>query len=277
MSQGPLLADEAARHVARQYDAFQTGLERIGKERKYLNYGYAAPGCRRYEDRQAELCRRVFELAGVAPGHRVVDVGFGSGEQDLLFAREARFARLDAFNISAEQVRYANDQARRAGLGELLHFHRGPAEDMAVLGDASVDRVLAVECAFYFDRPRFYREAHRVLAPGGRLALADIAFDGRLGERLARRPGLERVGTFAANRRAWEGCFETLEVRDIRRAVRPGAQQTVGRCLGSLRYRPPRSELVHWLSMAAYTQLVVLGLWTGVLRYDLILLEKPAR
>jgi len=270
------LPDAADTGVASQYDAFQRGLERIGKRQQYLNYGFATRRWERYETRQAELCRRVFRLASVDPSHRVVDVGFGSGEQDLLFAREAAFARLDAFNIAPHQVRHARARARAAGVSHLLHFHVGRAEAMDVVSDESVDRILAVECAFYFDRPRFYREAHRVLAPGGRVALADISFADGVGGLIGRAPGLARVGTLDRNRRAWERWFETRSIEDIRAHVRPGARQTVLRCLGSVRYRPPRAELVHWLSMGWYTQLVVLGMLTGVLRYDLILLEKRA-
>jgi len=51
----------------------------------------------------------------------------------------------------------ASRRAEREGLSHRVVFHNSPAEDMSVLPDCSVDKVIAVECAFYFDRRRFYR------------------------------------------------------------------------------------------------------------------------
>src|SRR5436190_23162101 len=87
--------------VARQYDLFQQSLEAIEKERKYLNYGYTVDAGEPIEERQQRLCAEVFAAAGIAAGHLIVDVGFGSGEQDFLLARTSEFDRLIGFNISS--------------------------------------------------------------------------------------------------------------------------------------------------------------------------------
>ena len=266
--------DSDTASVAAQYDHFQVGLERIEKQEKYLNYGYDSGRERSYEEKQAELCRQVFALAEIGAGDTVVDVGFGSGEQDFLLARERSFAVLHGFNIAARQVDYARARARAAGLAERLRFHHGAAEDLSVLTDASVDAVVAIECAFYFDRPRFYAEAARVLRPGGRLALADITFHERL-RAIGGWESFRRVGTFDRNRAAWERHFTTRSVRSIRREARSGAQQAAWRCFSSITYGLTWPELKTWLSMGLNTEIVVLGLLAGFIRYDLILLEKP--
>lgn len=258
--------------IARQYDLFQTSFETLEKQRKYLNYGYTITGRESYEQRQEQLCLEVFRAAELAGEHVVVDVGFGSGEQDFLLARTCPFARLIGYNISANQVRYAAARAAKEALTGKLDFRCGEAEVLPGLAPASVDRVLAIECAFYFDRPRFYRRAAEVLKPGGLLVLADISFAGAW-----RAMARKRVGTIDGNRREWEQHFRTRDVRPIHQYTRPGAQMTVTEIFKTMpRLKMTEAERLEWLKMAAASQIVALGLWARALHYDLIVLEKPA-
>jgi len=106
--------------IAAEYDVFQASLEALKKEKKYLNYGFTVSRCQSYEERQEQLCLEVFEAAGIGKGHTVVDVGFGSGEQDFLLSRTRQFDRLLGFNISNRQVQYASTRARMENLTERL-------------------------------------------------------------------------------------------------------------------------------------------------------------
>ena len=260
--------------VAHQYDLFQQSLETIAKERAFLNYGWTTARGESMETRQERLCLEVFTAADVRPDHTVVDVGFGSGAQDVLFARAFAFERLIGFNISERQVRAATERAARAGLADRLTFRLGEAEVLPGLDAASVDRLVAVECAFYFDRPRFYRRAAEVLKPGGLLVLADIQLSERL-RWLTRREDLRRVGTVPANRREWEQRFRERTIRNINRETRPGVQLSVWQILKTIAFtRLSAAERVEWLKMAYYSQLVALGLAVGLVSYDLLVLEK---
>jgi cyclopropane fatty-acyl-phospholipid synthase-like methyltransferase len=261
--------------IARQYDLFQSSFDTLDKERQYLNYGFTRSRRDTYEERQQQLCLEVFQAAAIAPDSVLVDVGFGSGEQDMLLARTHQFARLTGFNIAERQVTHANERARAAGLDGKLQFRHGAAEDLPGIARESVDRVMAIECAFYFDRPRFYARAAEVLRPGGRLVLADIMFADRAAGLTRGRPDLQRVGTLSANRQHWEQHFRTVSIRPINRWTRPGAQMTVTKILGTVPFRKmPPAERREWLKMAFWSQLVALGLGSRLLRYDLIVLEK---
>jgi ubiquinone/menaquinone biosynthesis C-methylase UbiE len=269
--------DELNLQVARQYDAFQTILELQEKAEKYLNYGYSETRSEPIEVKQAQLCRTVFEAANIEPGHVVVDVGFGSGEQDFLFTREYDFSRLYGYNIAQSQVGYAARRATQEGLSDKLIFRHGPSEDMTELEDQSVDRILSIECAFYFDRPRFYREAARVLRPGGILVLADICFSDHLKWLSGMSLDLRRVGTRSKNRSDWQDCFDTKSQRSINREVIPGSQETVRKLALNLARRFDFKYRRAWfevLKMAVSTQICNLGFRSDLLHYDLIVLEK---
>ena len=89
----------------------------LQKDRKFLNYGYTVSGKETYEERQQRLCLEVFQAAEIGQGDVVIDVGFGSGEQDFLLWNRCEFSRLVGFNISERQIRYANERAIREHAG----------------------------------------------------------------------------------------------------------------------------------------------------------------
>ena len=260
------------------YRLFYSSLESLGpmgEEQKYLNYGFRASRGQSYEETQAQLCLEVFRAAEIGPADVIVDVGFGSGEQSLLLSAKYEFGRYTGFNISVNQVRHATHRASERDLSHKLAYKHGEAEQLPGIADDSVDKLMAVECAFYFDRPRFYKRAAQVLKPGGRAVLADItlcnplAFLGRM------REDFRRVGTRGENRREWEQSLVTSSIRDINPETRPGVQRTVFRILrlASLA-RITGAQRREWWKMAFYTQLVAIGQLLGLVRYELIVLEK---
>ena len=150
------------------------------------------------------------------------------------------------FNISERQVRYANERAIRENLAHKFSFRLGEAERLPGVADISADRILAIECAFYFDRPRFHQRVARVLKPDGLVVLADFAFADRAAFLARGAEDLRRVGTQSSNRSEWEKHFRTRSVCSIKNRTRPGAQMTVWQILktapvlGPERSRTPR-------------------------------------
>jgi ubiquinone/menaquinone biosynthesis C-methylase UbiE len=139
----------------------------------FLNLGYWRTA-RTIDEACRALVVLVAETAGMGPDDVVVDVGFGFGEQDLLWMDQFAPRRIIGLNVTGSQVRIARHRVYRRGLAGRIDLRHGSATAMPLAAECA-DVVTAVECAFHFDtRAAFFAEAYRVLRPGGRLVLADM-------------------------------------------------------------------------------------------------------
>lgn len=119
--------------------------------------------------------RRVGERAELGPSDALVlDAGCGFGTNARYLVEHFGVKRVVGLNISAFQLGRCEELAAKAKLTERLEFRHGSATAMP-FPDASFDKIVSVEAAFHFSpRRQFFKEALRVLKPGGILSLVDL-------------------------------------------------------------------------------------------------------
>jgi SAM-dependent methyltransferase len=171
-------------------------------------------------------------LAGLTSGIEVLDVGGGFGGAARLLASQFG-CRVTVLDVTEAFCRVGSELTRRMGLADRVAFHHADALAMP-FPDARFDVVWTQHSSMNVeDKERLYREIHRVLRPGGRLALHEI-LAGPAGGVLhlpvpwAREPGISFLRPADAIRTLLAGLgFQERHWRDVSAAALDSLRQGI--------------------------------------------------
>jgi SAM-dependent methyltransferase len=161
-------------------------------------------------------CGNPNAFAGLRSGEVVVDLGCGGGLDVLLAAdKVGPTGKAIGIDMTAEMIERARRNVDRQGINN-AEFHLATIDQLP-LADASVDCLIS-NCVINLapDKSSVFREMFRVLKPGGRVAVSDIALKRPLPEGLAR------------DIMAYVGCIAgAVLIEDYKRGLREAGFEAV--------------------------------------------------
>lgn len=222
-----------------------------------------------FHGRGLEATEELAEVLDVGSNDHLLDVGSGIGGPARYLSQ--RFGcRVTGIDLTAEFCEVARELTRLLGLTQRVSFEHGNALDMP-FESASFDGAYSMNVSMNIaDKSKLYGEIHRVLRPGGWLALSELALGAAGGPEYPTPWALTEASSFLATSSdtlQWlqASGFTVVQSRDtVKETLEFGARS---RALVARGEKPPHRAvmLVHGELAADAMSNVTRGVKQGVL------------
>jgi SAM-dependent methyltransferase len=138
-------------------------------------------------------CGNPLAFAQIKPGMTVMDLGSGAGLDCFLASpKVGASGKVIGIDMTTEMLDKARANAKKGDYAN-VEFRLGQIENIPS-GNATVDLIIS-NCVINLsvDKPQVFREAFRVLKPGGKIMVSDIVLTGELPEKV-----LKNVDAYAS-------------------------------------------------------------------------------
>ena len=120
-----------------------------------------------------QLAKKVGDSAALNHESEIMDLGFGCGDQLIFWHQKYGVSSISGVNTSQSQVGLAQKKLRQANINAFLHHYDHTA--IQNQPDRSFSHLVAVDSAYFFEgRDQWFKHAHRVLKPEGKLVMTDF-------------------------------------------------------------------------------------------------------
>lgn len=211
------------------------------------------------ESNMALGCGNPVAIAGLKAGEIILDLGSGGGIDCFLASQKVgKSGRIIGVDMTPEMIERAKINAAKYGYAN-VEFRYGEIEDLPV-EDNAVDVVIS-NCVINLsvDKQKVFNEIYRVLKPGGRIALSDIALLDELPQKI--RESIESyVGCVAGAVLVdeYKRIVEASGLREVRLTINPVSSCA---CSSSDITDPPGQAIAQELKVNGLTPDIIVSIY----------------